>query len=137
GLQISGCSHVELYALDFAGVSENALNIDDGENPDRPSHHVTLRNVRVRNLRRTGNVDAIKLSGVDDFLVADCAVGQWGNGGSGVRTGRRPGSTRSSGRRSTPCGFSRSRPPRGSCRAATACSRTTWWCSGRGGPTAG
>jgi hypothetical protein len=52
--------------------------------PTRPSHHVTLRNIVVRDIGPRGNHDGIKLSGVDDFLVENCTVERWGSGGSGI-----------------------------------------------------
>lgn len=84
GLQLSGCSYVELYDLEFTGTDNNALNIDDGGRPEKPSHHITLRNITVRDIRKRGNVDGIKLSGVGDFLIADCIISGWGDGGSGI-----------------------------------------------------
>ncbi|HJZ60442.1 MAG TPA: right-handed parallel beta-helix repeat-containing protein [Gemmataceae bacterium] len=84
GLQLSGCSHVELFALDFTATKENALNIDDGGDAEKPSHHITLRNIRVRDIHRQGNVDGIKLSGVDVFLIAESTVERWGSDGSAI-----------------------------------------------------
>ena len=46
-LQLSSVSHLELKDLVFTGAKDNALNIDDAGKPDKPSHHVTLRNIRV------------------------------------------------------------------------------------------
>jgi hypothetical protein len=84
GLQLSGCSYVELYDLDIAGTDSNGLTIDDANDPAKPAHHIVIRNVRVKDTRKNGNIDGIKLSGVDDFLIADCTVEGWGNGGSGI-----------------------------------------------------
>jgi hypothetical protein len=83
-LQFSGASHLELIDLVLTGPKDNALNIDDAGRPDRPAHHITLRNLRVSNVGPRGNHDGIKLSGVDDFLVVDCTVDRWGSTGSGV-----------------------------------------------------
>jgi len=83
-LQLSGTSHVELRDLVLGGSKDNALNIDDGGNPDTPAHHITLKNIRIADVGPNGNVDGIKLSGVDDFQVVDCTVERWGAGGSGI-----------------------------------------------------
>jgi hypothetical protein len=84
GLHLAACSHIDLVALDITGTRANGLNIDDGGNFERPSHHITLRSVRVRGIDSRGNVDGIKLSGVDDFLVVDCTVERWGGSGSAI-----------------------------------------------------
>jgi hypothetical protein len=83
-LHFSGASHLELRDLVIGGCRANGLNIDNGGDPDRPSHHITLRNLRVRDVGPKGNVDGIKLSGVDDFLVENCTVEVWGSNGSGI-----------------------------------------------------
>jgi hypothetical protein len=83
-LKLSGVSHLELSGLVLTGSRENALNIDDGGNVEKPSRFVTLRNLRVTDVGPKGNVDAIKLSGVDDVVVSGCVVERWGSGGSGI-----------------------------------------------------
>lgn len=84
GLQLSDVSYVELHDLVFAGATGNGLNIDDGGSYETPSHHVTLRNVVVRDVGPEGNRDGIKLSGLDDFRLENCTVERWGAGGSGI-----------------------------------------------------
>ena len=84
GLQLSDVSHVELHDLVFTGATGNGLNIDDGGSYETPSHHVTLRNIVVRDVGPEGNRDGIKLSGLDDFRIEDCTVERWGAGGSGI-----------------------------------------------------
>lgn len=84
GIQISGASHLELCDLVFSGAKDNGLNIDDAGNIDRPSHHITLRNLRVADVGPRGNRDGFKLSGIDDFLVVDCTVERWGSDGSAI-----------------------------------------------------
>jgi hypothetical protein len=81
---LSGASHVELRDLTLGGCKDNALNIDDAGNPDKPAHHIVLKNIRIADVGPKGNVDGIKLSGVDDFQVIDCTVERWGSGGSGI-----------------------------------------------------
>ena len=84
-LQISGASHLEVRDLLLTGASDNGLNIDDANRAGRPSHHVTVRNVRVADIGPGGNSDGMKLSGVDEFAVENCTVERWGRGnGSGL-----------------------------------------------------
>lgn len=83
-LHFSGASHLELKDLVITGSSANGLNIDDGGDPDKPSHHITLRNLLIQDIGPRGNVDGIKLSGVDDFLVENCTIERWGSGGSAI-----------------------------------------------------
>lgn len=83
-LQLSGASHVELRDLTLGGCKDNALNIDDAGNPDKPAHHIVLKNIRIADVGPKGNVDGIKLSGVDDFQIIDCTVERWGSSGSGI-----------------------------------------------------
>ena len=84
GLHLSRVSHLELHDLIVIGATGNGINIDDGGTLDRPSHHILLRNVIVRDIGPTGNRDGIKLSGVDDFRVEGCTVERWGSGGSAI-----------------------------------------------------
>lgn len=81
GLQFSDVAYLEIDGLVIQGAQNNGLNIDDGGTLDTPSHHVTLRNLRISDLP-TGNHDGIKLSGVEDFRVENCTVERWG--GSGI-----------------------------------------------------
>lgn len=83
-LHFRGASHLELRDLVVSGASGNGLNIDDDGDPNTPSHHVTLRNLRVRDIGPRGNRDGIKLSGVDDFRVDGCTVERWGSSGSAI-----------------------------------------------------
>lgn len=81
GLQFSKVSHLEIRDLVVLGAKTNGLNIDDGGDLRQPSHHIVLKNIRVADLPQ-GNHDGIKLSGIEDFVVADSVVEKWG--GSGV-----------------------------------------------------
>lgn len=81
GLQFSDVSYLEIRDLQIRTTTGNGLNIDDGGTVETPSHHVTLRNLRISDLPR-GNNDGIKLSGLDEFRVENCTVERWG--GSGI-----------------------------------------------------
>jgi hypothetical protein len=84
GLHLTEAEHVELRDLVFTGATANGLNIDDGGSYETPTHHVVLKNLKVRDVGAGGNQDGIKLSGVDDFRVEGCTVERWGRGGSAI-----------------------------------------------------
>jgi len=75
---LSNCSHVTLRTLDVRGQSSNGINVDDSGSFESPSHHIVLENLRVADVGPTGNHDAIKLSGVTDFIVRNCTLEGWG-----------------------------------------------------------
>lgn len=84
GVQLSDVEHFVLADLLFTGSATNGLNIDDGGTFTTPSKHVELLRLRVHDTGGKGNHDGIKLSGVTDFVVADCTVERWGRGGSAI-----------------------------------------------------
>ncbi|MBD3291479.1 MAG: hypothetical protein GF393_01035 [Armatimonadia bacterium] len=84
GMHLVNATHVELRDLVIRGATGNGLNIDDGGDYATPTHHITLRRLRVEDVGPEGNRDGIKLSGVDDFHVIDCTVERWGSGGSAI-----------------------------------------------------
>jgi hypothetical protein len=85
GLHLVNPQHVEIRDIIVTGARHNGINIDDGGNMQVTAHHVTLRHIRVHDLDRNGNHDAVKLSGVRDFLVTGCVFERWGaSSGSGV-----------------------------------------------------
>ena len=84
GVQFSEITHTELRDLTVRGAKGNGFNIDHGGTPDTPSHHLTLRRLRVLDSGAGGNQDGIKLSGIDDFRVEECVIDGWSAGGSGI-----------------------------------------------------
>ncbi len=82
--KLSNASHVELRNLVFVNPRDNALNIDDGANHDKPSVDIVITGIEVRSNLRKGNHDGIKLSGVHRFLVRDCTIDGWGKDGSAI-----------------------------------------------------
>ncbi len=83
-IHLSDAAYVELRDLVISGQSGNGLNIDDGGTFDTPAHHITLTRLTVTDTGPRGNRDGIKLSGVEDFVVRDCRIERWGDGGSGI-----------------------------------------------------
>lgn len=81
GLHLSGAEYIELRDIAFEECTSNGLNIDDAGVVEKPSHHITLLNLKISKTGSKGNQDGLKLSGVDDFRVANCVIDQWGTGG--------------------------------------------------------
>ena len=83
-LHFPDAAYLGLESFVVRGSRANGLNIDDGGTFETPAHHVTIRGVVVEDVGPQGNLDGIKLSGVEDFLVEGCVVRRWGSGGSGI-----------------------------------------------------
>jgi hypothetical protein len=83
-IQLSDARRVTIEHLIFEQQTGNGINIDDGGSFDTPSTDITLRNLTVRNIVGSGNLDGIKLSGVTGFLIDSVQVFDWGDGGSAV-----------------------------------------------------
>jgi hypothetical protein len=83
-IHLSAPAFIELRNLVLSGAEGNGLNIDDGGSKTDPAHHVTLTGLVVRDVGPRGNCDALKLSGLDSFIVQDCTIERWGDGGSGI-----------------------------------------------------
>ena len=87
GIHLSNPAHLELRDLVFTRLTQNGLNIDDGNAAAGAAgaHHVTLRGLRISDIGADGNNDGIKLSGVWDFMVSGCTIERWGTrGGSAI-----------------------------------------------------
>ena len=78
GLKVSNSSYIKFKNLTFKGFSANGINIDDGGKIDQPTHHIILDNVTVLNTGPNGNNDALKMSGVDHFIVRNIHFEGWG-----------------------------------------------------------
>lgn len=75
---VSDCSYVTLKGLSVRGSTGNGLNVDDGGTADTPAHHITIEDVTVSDVGPRGNLDGLKMSGVDDFVVRRCRFEGWG-----------------------------------------------------------
>jgi hypothetical protein len=84
GMHLSNVAHIELHDITIVGAASNGVNIDDSGNFTKPSHHIVLRGLRVKNVGAGGNQDGIKLSGITDFRVENCVVEFWGLKGSAI-----------------------------------------------------
>jgi len=81
-IHMADCSHITLAHIKVRGYSANGINIDDGGSFETPSHHIVLNNITILDTGPTGNRDALKMSGVDEFVVKNCRFEGWG--GSGI-----------------------------------------------------
>jgi len=75
---LSDCAYVTLRGLTVRGSTGNGLNIDDGGTVQTPAHHIVIEDVTVLDVGPRGNLDGLKMSGVDDFIVRRCRFEGWG-----------------------------------------------------------
>jgi hypothetical protein len=81
-IHLANCSYVTLRHMKVRGFPTNGINIDDGGTFETPAHHIVVENLTIVDTGPTGNHDALKMSGVDHFLVRQCRFEGWG--GSGI-----------------------------------------------------
>ncbi|NQV33615.1 MAG: right-handed parallel beta-helix repeat-containing protein [Phycisphaeraceae bacterium] len=81
-IHLSNCSYVTLRNMTVKGFPTNGINIDDGGTFETPAHHIVMENLTIVETGPSGNHDALKMSGVDHFLVRKCRFEGWG--GSGI-----------------------------------------------------
>lgn len=82
-IHLVDCSHLVLDGFLVRQQTGNGINIDDGGDYSSPAHHIQVRNCRFEDINATGNNDFLKLSGLDSFLVKNCAFLS-GAAGSGI-----------------------------------------------------
>jgi hypothetical protein len=76
-IHLTDAAHVTIRHLVIRGQTGNGINIDDGRTYDTPAHHVTIEDAAFRDIGPKGNHDALKMSGVDDFVVRRCTFEGW------------------------------------------------------------
>ena len=84
-IQLSRARYVVLHDLEVGGPSDNGINFDDGgdySNADA-ARFVEFRNLSIHDVGGAGNQDCLKLSGLNDFWVIDCAFARCGGGAAG------------------------------------------------------
>ena len=81
-VKMSQVGYVKIKNIRIEKRSGNGINIDDGGHIGQPSHHIILENIQINEIGRKGNIDALKMSGVDHFVVKNCIMQGWG--GSGI-----------------------------------------------------
>ncbi|NND31283.1 MAG: hypothetical protein HKN76_01745 [Saprospiraceae bacterium] len=83
-IHLVNCSFIELNGLVIQQQTGNGINIDDGGDYTTPTHHISIVNCIFQNMSGSGNNDLLKLSGLDDFLIKNCAFINGSPGGSGI-----------------------------------------------------
>jgi hypothetical protein len=84
GMHLTDPVDVTLADLVFKGQAENGINIDDAGSFDTPARGIRLIRITVKDIVESGNHDAIKMAGVDDFLIDGARLENWGDDGSAV-----------------------------------------------------
>jgi hypothetical protein len=77
-LHLTDVSWFRIADLRVAGFPGNGINVDDGGTFDTPSRKVTIEGVAFEDIGPGGNHDALKMSGVEGFLVKGCRFEGWG-----------------------------------------------------------
>jgi polygalacturonase len=81
-IHLANCSNITLRNIKVKDFPANGINIDDGGSYESPAHHVVLENLTIIETGPKGNHDALKMSGVDHFVIRKCLFEGWG--GSGI-----------------------------------------------------
>jgi len=81
-LHLSDCCYLTLRNIRVEGFPGNGINVDDGGSFETPAHHIVLENLTILETGPKGNHDALKMPGVDHFVVRKCHFEAWG--GSGI-----------------------------------------------------
>ena len=84
GLHLTDPTEVTLANLVFQGQAENGINIDDAGSYETPARDIRLINVTVKDIGEGGNHDAIKMAGVENFLIDGARIENWGDDGSAI-----------------------------------------------------
>ena len=84
GLHLADPVEVTLSDLVFQGQAENGINIDDAGSYETPARDIRLIRITVKDIVKSGNHDAIKMAGVEDFLIDGARIENWGDEGSAI-----------------------------------------------------
>jgi hypothetical protein len=91
GWHLADCNGITLRGLVVRGATGNGVNVDDGGSFDTPARGVTIEDVTISDTGPRGNCDALKMSGVERFVVRNCRFEGWGGSAIdmvGCRDGR-------------------------------------------------
>jgi hypothetical protein len=77
-IHLADCSYITLMNLRVEGFPLNGINIDDGGTFETPAQHIVLEDITILETGPQGNHDALKMSGVDHFIVRRCHFEGWG-----------------------------------------------------------
>ncbi len=77
-LHFTDCNYIIVSSIIVRGSTSNGINTDDGGSFDTPSKGMVFDNITIENIGPSGNHDALKLSGLQDFVVKNCTFSGWG-----------------------------------------------------------
>lgn len=77
-IHLADCNYVVLRNIQVSGCIGNGVNADDAGSYDTPSKGMVFENLTIESIGPTGNKDALKLSGLVDFVVRNCLFSGWG-----------------------------------------------------------
>lgn len=81
-IHFADCRYLTVRNLRAEGFPSNGINVDDGGSYETPAHDIVLEDLTILRTGPEGNHDALKMSGVDRFVVRRCRFEAWG--GSGI-----------------------------------------------------
>ena len=84
GLHLADPVEVTLSDLVFEKQLDNGINIDDAGSYETPAREIRLIRIAVKDMVNRGNHDAIKMAGVEDFLIDGARIENWGDDGSAI-----------------------------------------------------
>ena len=84
GLHLADPVGVTLSDLVFEKQLDNGINIDDAGSYETPARDIRLIRIAVKHIVNGGNHDAIKMAGVEDFLIDGAHIENWGDDGSAI-----------------------------------------------------
>ncbi len=77
-LHFVDCNYITLSGIIVSGSTSNGINADDGGSFETPSKGMVFDNITIENIGPTGNHDALKMSGLQNFVVRNCTFSGWG-----------------------------------------------------------
>jgi len=75
---VTRCSYLTLRGITIRRCRQSGINVDGGDRYEKRSDHIVIEDVTVLETGPKGNHDALKLAGVDDFLLRRCRFVGWG-----------------------------------------------------------
>lgn len=77
-LRLSQCHYVKLRHLRVNGLTKRGIAIDDGDAPDKPSHHIVVELVTISETGLRGHNHALEVAGAHDIIIRNCQFEAWG-----------------------------------------------------------
>src|SRR4051794_39630596 len=84
GMQLVRSAYIEVENLHITRAKGSGLMFDDGGKNDWSCHHITIHHCRIEDVGPEGGTCGIKMAGVSDFAIRDCAFRDWGLAGDAI-----------------------------------------------------